>query len=171
MTAKVVAPLYVVAVAAGIVVFLLNNVMLARVVTRLPGGTALSVTIMAAVALVALATRRFGSITLIYGTYGLLGLVGHLGVDATTYVRHLPALLLAAAAFDVVVALGRYRWPALLVGVVPFGLIVMWTRTVKPDVATSAGAFAVAWAGLGAGILLHALAAADRRRQRLDARP
>jgi hypothetical protein len=157
MTQHAVVRPYVLAVAAGLVVFLLNNALLARVLTQLPGGTTLAATNMAAVALVALATRRPGPTTVIYGTYGALGFLGHLGVDAGTYIRHIPVLLLAAAAFDVVVALGGYRWPALLVGVVPFGLIVMGTRPIMPDLATGARVYAMALAGLGAGILLHTL--------------
>ena len=162
MVPNVVARPYLVAVVAGVVAFLLNNFLLARVVTRLPGGTTFAVTTMAAVALVALATGRFGTTAAIYGTYGALGLVGHLGVDAATYVCHLPVLLVAAATFDVVVWLGHHRWPALLGGVVPFGLIVMWMRPAMPDPGTLALTFAMAWAGLGAGVLLDLL----RRTQR-----
>jgi hypothetical protein len=156
---------YVLAVAAGAVVFLLNNILLIRILARLPEGTTFAVTNMAAVALVALATRRPGTTTLIYGTYGALGFLGHLGVDAGTYIRHIPALLLAASAFDVVVALGGYRWPGLLAGVIPFGLIVMGTRPAMPDVMTGVSALALAWAGLGAGTLLHALRPAHQQRR------
>jgi hypothetical protein len=89
---------YASAVAAGILVFLLNNVLLARIVTRLPGGTTLAATNMAVVPFHVLTIRRFGAVTVVYGTYGALGLAGHLGVDAAT--------------FDAVLAVGRHGWPS-----------------------------------------------------------
>jgi hypothetical protein len=144
-------------VVAGVVVFLVNNVLLARVITRLPGGTAVAVTNMAAVALVVLSTRRFGTITLVYATYGLLGFLGHLGVDGLAYLARLPLLLTAALVFDAVVAIGRYRWPGLAVGALAFASCVFWLMRSSHLPLQVLAALALAYAGLGLGVIAHVL--------------
>src|SRR5512146_3309787 len=82
-------------VLAGLLLFLVNNLLLARLLTRLPGGTALAVTDLAIVAIV-VRPRRFASVTLIYATYALLAVLGHLGVDAVAHLQRLPTLVGAA---------------------------------------------------------------------------
>lgn len=110
---------------AGVAVFFINNFLLARLLTSLPGGTPLAVTNMVVLAVVACRLRAFGVVTLMYAAYATLGVLGHLGVDASTYVLHLPRVLGAALAFDVVLLLGRYRRWALLAGVLPFGVVLL----------------------------------------------
>jgi hypothetical protein len=147
----------VVPIVAGGVLFLVNNVLLARFVTRLPGGTAVAVTNMATVALVVLATRRFGAITLIYATYGGLGFLGHLGVDGLAYLGRLPMLLAAAIVFDSIVAIGRYRWPGLMLGASAFVLFVAVVLRSSPRPLVVLAALGLAYAGLAIGALAHAL--------------
>ncbi len=145
-------------VLAGLSLFLVNNFLLASVLTRLPGGTALAVTDFATVALV-VSPRRFASVTLIYATYAFLAVLGHVGVDAVAHLRHVPILVGAAFIFDAVIALGRYRWLALAVGVLPFAAIVSFTQRVPPSGPRFLAALALAYAGLAIGALLpHASA-------------
>jgi hypothetical protein len=145
-------------VIGGVVLFMVNNFLLAPVVTRLPGGTTVSATNMIAVALVVLSTRRFGAITLIYATYGLLGFLGHLGVDARVHLARLPLLLTAALVFDSIAALGRYRWQALAIGMLAFVLSVFFLVRSSHRPLTVVAALALAYAGLAAGGLVHRLA-------------
>src|SRR5512141_1218291 len=85
-------------VLTGMVVFLVNNFLLARLLTSLPGGTVLAPTTMAGVAFVALRTRRPWAITAVYATYGVLAILGHLGVDAGAEVFHVARVLAGALA-------------------------------------------------------------------------
>ena len=141
-------------VVAGAAVFCVNNFLLARLLTSLPGGTVLAATTMAAVAIVATRVRAFGAVTLLFITYAVLGILGHLGVDAAVYVTHLPRVLLAALTFDAVLRLGRFRGWALALGVAPFAAIMLlesglsWREWLV--------ALGLAWAGLAAGLLVAA---------------
>jgi hypothetical protein len=136
---------------AGLLVFVLNNFLLARLLTSLPGGTALAPTMTAALAFVALRLRRPGGVTLVYATYGVLGILGHLGVDASTYAVHYVRPLLAALAFDAIVTLARFRPWALAPAMVACAA-VLWS---------GAGLTVQAWATVmalgGAGLLLGVL--------------
>ncbi len=145
----------------GVVVFAVNNVLLARLLTSLPGGTPLGPTTMLAVAVAALGWRRFGAVTLLYATYGVLGTLGHLGVDAGTYVLHLPRVLLAALLFDAVLLLARFRPLALLAGALPCVGVFLFGHALAPrDWLITIG---LAWVGLAAGIVGHAWAVRRRR--------
>lgn len=139
-------------VTAGVVVFGLNNFLLARLLTALPGGTVLAPTTMAAVAFVALRVRRAGAVTLVYATYGVLGVLGHLGVDAGTYVFHLPRVLAAAAAFDLVLALSSFRRRALPLGLLPCAGILLFAGGLP--VRGWLVALLLAAVGLAGGLLL-----------------
>jgi hypothetical protein len=140
---------------AGCLLFVVNNFLLTRTLTALPGGTVLAPTDLAAVALVVLWMQRFGGVLLTYGAYGSLGIVGHLGVDAGSYVLHpLPVVLGAALVYDLVAATGRYRRWALAAGLVPFALIVRWQQA-RGDPEAWAEALAIAGLGLAIGILAH----------------
>jgi hypothetical protein len=149
-------------VVAGLVLFLVNNILLARVVTRLPGGSAVAVTDMVTIGLVVSATKRFGSVTLIYATYGLLAFLGHLGVDGQAHLLRLPALLGAAAVFDSVGAVGRYRWPALATGATFFVVCVFLLRRSSYDPLSVLAALALAYLGLALGAAAHGLMARRR---------
>jgi len=142
-------------VGAGAALFFVNNFLLAATLTRLPAGTALAFTDFAAVSLVVLSARRFGSVTLIYGTYGALGILGHLGVDAGRYVLHLPAILGAALVYDGAVFLGRYRWPGLILGLLPFAALVSLTQPTFPSMPRFASILVSAYAGLGLSAVLR----------------
>ncbi len=146
-------------VGAGVLLFLVNNLLLARVLTGLPGGTALAVTDLAIVALV-VSPQRFASVTLIYATYALLAVLGHLGVDAGAHLRHAPVLVGAACIFDLFVFVGRYRWQALATGVLPFAAIVSFTQRVPPSLPRFLAALVLAYAGLAIGLLLRRAAGA-----------
>ncbi len=138
-------------VAAGVTVFILNNVLLARLLTSLPGGTVLATTTMAAVGFVAMRVRRAGTVTLVYATYGVLGILGHLGVDAGSYVFHVARVLAAAVVFDAVLALGRFRRWALPLALLPCaGLLLFGT-----DLRRALAALAFAGGGLALGVLLE----------------
>jgi hypothetical protein len=141
-------------VLAGLLLFLVNNLLLARVLTRLPGGTALAVTDLAAAALI-VSPRRFASITLIYATYAALAVLGHLGVDPVAELWRVQRLVFAAFVFDLVVALGRYRWTALVIGLLPFAAIISFTQRVPPSGPRFVAALALAYAGLALGLLLR----------------
>lgn len=136
--------------ATGVLVFFVNNFLLARLLTSLPGGTLLAATNMAALAILVPRLRAFGAVTLVYVAYAILGTLGHLGVDAGTYVLHLPRVLGAALAFDVVLLLGRFRWWALAVGVLPFAILLPGAGRSPREWLV---ALALAYAGLGAGAL------------------
>ena len=125
--------------------------MLTRLLTMLPGGTALAPTTMLGLGWAALRVRRFGSVTLLYATYGFLGTLGHLGVDAGSYVAHLPRLLLAALLFDTVLAVGRSRRWALAVGVLPCAGVLLYGASLS--LREWLIALGLAWAGLGAAAL------------------
>ncbi len=139
---------------AGVALFVVNNFLFARILTRLPGGTALACTDMAVVALV-VSRRRFGAITLVYATYAVLAVLGHLGVDAVAHLRHIPILVTAALAFDVVAAIGRCRWQALAIGLLTFAAIISFMQRVPPTAPRFMIALVLAYAGLGVGILLR----------------
>ncbi|MCG6989598.1 MAG: hypothetical protein LJF06_15660 [Gemmatimonadetes bacterium] len=139
---------------AGCVLFAVNNFLLTKLLTALPGGTVLAPTDLAAVALVVLWIRRFGGVLLIYGGYASLGIIGHLRVDVGSYLLHLPLVLGAALAYDVVVAMGRYRRWALAAGLVPFAMIVRWEQAVTHPRAW-AGAVVIASLGLATGLVAH----------------
>ncbi len=141
-------------VAAGAIVFLLNNFLLARLLTSLPGGTLLAATNMAALAIVVPRLRAFGGVVLLYATYGLLGTLGHLGVDAGAYVLHLPQVLGAALAFDLVLLLGDFRRWALALGVLPFAGILLLEGLVSARGWPTG--LALAYAGVAAGMLVRA---------------
>jgi hypothetical protein len=145
-------------VLAGLLLFLVNNLLLASVLTRLPGGTALAITDFAVVALV-VSPNRFASVALIYATYAVLAVLGHLGVDAVAHLRHLPVLVGAAFVFDLVIAVGRCRWQALAAGVLPFAAIVSFTGRVPPSAPRFLAALALAYTGLALGLLLRQAAA------------
>lgn len=153
-----------VVVGAGVALFVVNNFLLARILTRLPGGTVLAVTDMAVVAFLALRMPRFPTVATIYATYGVLGIIGHLGTDAVTYTRHLPVVLAAAVVYDGIIALGRYRWRGLVVGLLPFATIVLFAQPQPPAPARFLSA--LAWAGAGLVIGLAARFLADLRRRR-----
>lgn len=139
---------------AGAALFAVNNLLLARLLTSLPGGTILAATDMAAIALVVLAIRRFGGVVLVYGAYGALGVLGHLGVDAGTYVLHLPRVLGAALVFDAVIALGGFRRRALALGLLPFAFVLQFDAGMAPRQWLLM--LLLAYAGLAAGVLVHA---------------
>ena len=101
------------AIGAGVVLFGVNNLLLARVLAPPPRRDRSG---LAVVALVTLETRRIPAIATIYATYGFLGFLGHLGVDALAYGRRLPAVMGAALLYDAVVALHRRRQMGLAVG-------------------------------------------------------
>ena len=136
------------------VLFLVNNFLLTRILTRLPGGTVLAVTNLATVALV-VSRRRFPAITIIYTTYAVLAVLGHLGVDAVAHLRHIPTLVTAALVFDLIVALGRYRWPGLAIGLLAFAAIVSFMQRVPPTAPRFLAALALAYAGLAVGLLVR----------------
>ncbi len=158
-------------VIAGFLLFVVNNFLLTRLVTRLPGGTAVAVTDMAVVALIVLRTRRFGSVVLIYATYGLLGFLGHLGIDGQAYLLRLPRLLVAALLFDVVVALGKYRWRGLAAGLLPFVLYVLFLLRSSHDAMTVLGALALGYAGLAVGAAIHFFLPGSSAHPRQDSVP
>lgn len=136
--------------ATGAIVFFVNNVLLARLLTSLPGGTPLAITNMAALAILVPRLRAFGTVTLVYLAYVTLGTLGHLGVDAGVYVLHLPRVLGAALAFDVVLLFGRFRWWALALGVLPFAILLIGSALSPREWVV---ALSLAYAGLGAGML------------------
>lgn len=140
---------------AGCILFAVNNFLLARILTALPGGTVLAPTDLATVALVVLWMRRFGGVLLIYGAYATLGALGHLGVDASQYVRQVPLVLGAALLYDTVLAAGRYRRAALVVGLFPFAAVVRWDQAMTAPWVWS-GAVMIALLGLAVGIAAHA---------------
>ena len=145
------------AIGAGVVLFGVNNLLLARVLTRLPGGTALAVTDLAVVALVTLETRRIPAIATIYATYGFLGFLGHLGVDALAYGRHLPAVVGAALLYDAVVALHRRRQMGLAVGLPLFVGAILLSGAARLTTVGFILALSMAYGGLACGLLLHRL--------------
>lgn len=149
-------------VLAGLGLFLVNNLLLARVLTRLPGGTALAITDLAAIALI-VSPRRFASATLIYATYAALAVLGHLGVNAVEELRYVPRLVGAAFLFDVVIALGRYRWQALAAAVLPLAAIISFTQRVPPSAPRFLAALALAYAGLAVGCLARRIAGVPLR--------
>ncbi len=138
-------------VGCGVAVFFVNNFLLARVLTALPGGTVLAPTTMLGVAWATLRVRRFGAATLLYATYGVLGTLGHLGVDAGTYVLRYPRVLAAALLFDAAVALGRYRGGALLVALLPCAGVLLFGASLPPSGWLLA--LGLARAGLATGLL------------------
>ncbi len=138
-------------VAAGVTVFILNNVLLARLLTSLPGGTVLATTTMAAVGFVAMRVRRAGTVTLVYATYGVLAILGHLGVDAGAEAFAVARVLGAALVFDMLLALGRFRRRVLLLALLPYAGILMFGASVR----TALAALALAGAGLALGVLLE----------------
>lgn len=147
---------YGVPVVAGAALFVVNNFLLARILTRLPGGTMLAVTDLVTVALV-VSRRRFPSITIIYTTYAVLAVLGHVGVDAVAYLRHIPTVVTAALVFDIVVALGRYRWPGLALGLLAFAAIVSFMQRTSTTAPRFLAALALAYAGLALGLLVRRL--------------
>lgn len=156
-------------IGAGVGLFLVNNFLLTRVLTRLPGGTVLAATDTAFVAFFALRLTRFPTVAAIYATYGVLGVVGHLGVDPLTYLRHLPVLVGSALVYDGIIALGRYRWRGLVVGLLPFATLVLFSLPQPPSPSRFLSALALAAGGLGAG--LAARSAFDRLRGRASRSP
>jgi hypothetical protein len=147
---------YAVPVVAGVLLFLVNNFLLARILTRLPGGTLLAVTDLVVVALV-VSRPRFPSITVIYTTYAVLAVLGHIGVDAVAHLRHIPTIVTAALVFDIIVALGRYRWPGFALGLLAFAAIVSFMQRAPFTAPRFVAALAVAYAGLALGLLLRRL--------------
>ncbi len=140
-------------IAAGILVFFVNNFLLTRLVTSLPGGTVLAPTTTAGLGYVALRARRPGALVLVYATYAALGTLGHLGVDASTYVLYIPRLLGAALAFDAVLWLCGFRRWALPLGLLPCAGILFFGAGLS--VREWLVALLLAVVGLGAGVVLH----------------
>lgn len=152
-------------VVAGAALFFVNNFLLATLLTRLPGGTVLAFTDMMVVGFVAPRTSRLGSITVVYGTYGFLGLLGHLGVDPLAYVRELPMILGAALLYDCIVAVGRYRWSGLVLGLPLFALVVLAHGPAAAPSPAFLEAVALGFLGLAAGVLVHRRTASRTRRE------
>jgi hypothetical protein len=155
-----------VVVGAGVALFAVNNLVLAKTLTRLPGGTVFAATDMLVVGALSLRMAPFPTIAVIYATYGLLGLLGHLGVDPSTYVRHLPWVVGAALVYDGIVAASRYRWWGLVGGMPVFACLVLSTGGHFPAAQRFLTALALAWVGLGVGILVSGPALRRRREER-----
>ncbi|MGD2070433.1 MAG: hypothetical protein PVI57_17285 [Gemmatimonadota bacterium] len=141
-------------VCAGAALFAVNNFLLARFLTALPGGTILAPTDLFAVGFVVLRVRRFGALSLVFVTYAALGFLGHVGVDGGAYLRHLPLVLVAALAYDGIVTRGRFRSLAMAVGLLPFAAVVRFEQMVEHPGAWAAG-LAIAYLGLASGLLAH----------------
>lgn len=151
-------------VGAGVALFLVNNFLLARLLTRLPGGTVLAATDLAFVGFLAPVLPRFPTVAAIYGTYGVLSIVGHLGVDAQVYARHLPMLVATALVYDGIIALGRYRWRGVVVGLLPFATLLLFGQPRPPDASVFLSALLLSGSGLVVGLVARAVV--DRLRMR-----
>lgn len=77
---------------------------------------------------------------------------GHSRIPGRTLNYSRPLL---RAVFDVVVALGRYRWQALALGVLPFAAIITLMQRVPPSGPRFLAALALACTGLAVGWLLR----------------
>lgn len=139
---------------AGVALFVVNNFVLARFLTALPGGTILAPTDLAVVGLVVLRVRRFGALSLVFVTYAALGFLGHVGVDGGAYLLHLPPVLVAATAYDVIVTGGRFRPAALVIGLLPFAAVARFGQMLEHPGGWAA-AVSIAYLGLASGLLAH----------------
>jgi hypothetical protein len=95
--------------AATLLLFVINNVLIARINGRYLGGSATGAVTMAFVACLVLAVRARGVPPVVYAAYGLLGTPSHLLAGDPAYPLLVGIIVAAAALFDWLIARGRYR--------------------------------------------------------------
>ncbi len=111
-------------VLAAIGLFLLNNVILAAIVPSIPGGMATGITTIFVLALLALTTRVFGTVSIIYLISGLLGVFSQLPAGSQLELPGVFLLVFAGFTLDWVLYLNKYHIISLVIAYPLFSLLV-----------------------------------------------
>ena len=149
--------------------FVVNNVLLARVNARWLGTAPTGAVTMAFVAWLVLAVRAPGVPPVVFAVYGLLGTPSHLLAGDPAYVLHVALVVAAACLFDRLLAIGRYR-PITIVAAFPAFVLAVQAATLALDAAlhprpfeSGAAAWSLArsvaqgWGGILAGVATRRL--------------
>jgi hypothetical protein len=162
--------------AAALVLFAVNNLLLARVNQLYLGGSATGAITTAFLAFLMLSIRARGVPPLVFLVYGACGLTSHLLAGDAGYVFLLVIIIACAALYDLAIArLGYHLWG--IAAAFPLFVVALGATTIGLDVALhphpiAAGAEALAaarsvalgWCGILAGAAAHTLRARLRRR-------
>jgi len=103
-------------IATAVSLFVLNNIILGAIVTRLPGGSAAGITTMFAITLASLVSRKPWAAVITYAIYGLIGLPSHLWAGDWHYLASISLVVAAGLAFDLAVLVGKRKEWSYLAG-------------------------------------------------------
>jgi hypothetical protein len=103
-------------VVSALVLFIVNNVFLSILLSKMPGGSAAGITTIYVISLVSLVIRKFKSITMVFIIYGSIGILSHIMVGDWIYIPKVAIVIMIAALFDFILHKNSYRATSFIFG-------------------------------------------------------